>query len=233
MEACFRSDSPAKKYSIDCIGFILDFDYFYQNIFVKMKNIGNLIRSLRLEKGYPLRKVAAFLDLDQAILSKMERGQRKISKDQVVKLAKFFDYNEKEMMVTYLSDRIIYEIGDSQFSKDALRVAEEKIDYLTYKSVDRSKIISKITAILKQFPKVSMAWIYGSFSRKDDGPSSDIDIAVKTDEGFSYFDLAEIQFQLENKVNRKIDIGFIDSFRQHILKNVKSDLELIYERQKG
>jgi len=195
-----------------------------------MQSIGILIRKLRLEKGYPLRKVAAFLDIDQAILSKMERGQRKIHKDQVIKLAKLFDYSEKEMLVVYLSDRILYEIGESQYSKDALKVAEEKIDYLTSKALDRSKIIRRITEILKQFPKVSKAWIYGSFSRKDDGPGSDIDIAVKTDEGFSYFDLAEIQFRLENKVNRKIDIGFVDSFRQHILENVKPDLQLIYER---
>ncbi len=195
-----------------------------------MKEIGNLIRTLRLEKGYPLRKVAAFLDIDQAILSKMERGQRKIHKDQVIKLAKFFDYSEKEMMVIYLSDRILYEIGDSQYAKNALEVAEGKLDYLTFKAVDRSKLLKKIVEILTQFPKVSKAWIYGSFSRKDDRPGSDIDLAVKTDDGFSYFDLAEIQFQLENKVNRTIDIGFIDSFRQHILKNVKPDLKLIYER---
>ena len=195
-----------------------------------MKEIGNLIRTLRLEKGYPLRKVAAFLDIDQAILSKMERGLRKIHKDQVIKLAKFFDYSEKEMLVIYLSDRILYEIGDSQYAKNALEVAEEKLDYLTFKAVDRSKIIKNIVEILTQFPKVSKAWIYGSFSRKDDRPGSDIDLAVKTDYGFSYFDLAEIQFQLENKVNRTIDIGFIDSFRQHILQNVKPDLKLIYER---
>lgn len=195
-----------------------------------MKEIGNLIRRLRLERGYPLRKVAAFLDIDQAILSKMERGQRKIHKDQVIKLAKLFDYNEKEMMIIYLSDRIFYEIGDNEYARDALKVTEEKIDCMAFKALDRSKIIRKITEILKQFPKVSKAWIYGSFSRKDDGPGSDIDLAVKTDDGFSYFDLAEIQFQLENKVNRTIDIGFIDSFRQHILKNVKPDLKLIYER---
>ena len=79
-----------------------------------MQNIGNLIRALRVRGGYPLRKVAAILDIDQAILSKIERGQRKIKKEQVVKLAKFFNYNEKEMLVTYLSDMIIYEIGNDK-----------------------------------------------------------------------------------------------------------------------
>jgi predicted nucleotidyltransferase len=72
--------------------------------------------------------------------------------------------------------------------------------------------------------------MYGSFSRQDDGPKSDIDLAIQTDENISYFDLAEIQYQLEKRVNRKIDIGFMDSFEPHILENVKSDLKLIYER---
>ena len=49
-------------------------------------------------KGYPLRKVAAFLDIDQAILSKIERGQRKISKEQVIKLAEFLR-EENELCV--------------------------------------------------------------------------------------------------------------------------------------
>ena len=66
-----------------------------------MQNIGELIRTLRKKEGYPLRKVAAFLDIDQAVLSKIERGQRKLTKEQVIKLADFFNYDEKEMLITY------------------------------------------------------------------------------------------------------------------------------------
>ncbi len=177
-----------------------------------------------------MRKVAAFLDIDQAVLSKIERGQRKLTKEQVIKLADFFNYNEKMMLITFLSDRIIYEIGNEEYAKEALKVAEEKIEYEVFKTIDRGKTIKIIAKTLKQFSKVRNAWIYGSFSREDDGPKSDIDIAVKTDEGFSYFDLAEIQYRLENVVNRKIDVGFIDSFKPHIFKNVEPDLKLIYER---
>ena len=195
-----------------------------------MQNIGELIRTLRKKEGYPLRKVASYLDIDQAVLSKIERGERKFSKEQVKKLAVFFNYNEKEMLIAYLSDRIIYEVGNEEYAKEALKVAEEMIEYEIFKTIDRTKILKTISNKLKQFSKVRSAWIYGSFSREDDGPKSDIDIAVKTDEGFSYFDLAEIQYQLENAVNRKVDVGFIDSFKPHILKNVEPDLKLIYER---
>ena len=195
-----------------------------------MENIGEYIRRLRENKGEPLRKVAAYLDVDQAILSKIERGKRKATKQQIVKLAKYFGEDLKKMLIVYLSDRILYEVQEEDYAKEAIKVAEERIEYMTFKILDRDKIIKQIKNRLKQFSKVSSAWIYGSFSREEDGPGSDIDIAVKTDEGFSYFDLAEIQYQLENEVNRKIDVGFIDSFKPHILKNVEQDLRCIYER---
>jgi len=195
-----------------------------------MESIGEYIRRLRENKGEPLRKVAAYLDVDQAILSKIERGKRKATKQQVVKLAKYFGEDKKKMLIVYLSERILYEVQEEDYAKEALKVAEERIEYMAYKTLDRDKIIKRIKNRLKQFSKVSSAWIYGSFSREDDGPGSDIDIAVKTDEGFSYFDLAEIQYQLENEVNRKIDVGFIDSFKPHIFRNVEQDLKLIYER---
>ena len=46
-----------------------------------MDNLGETIRKLREENKLPLRTVAAYLDIDQAILSKMERGQRRSSAD--------------------------------------------------------------------------------------------------------------------------------------------------------
>ena len=195
-----------------------------------MESIGEYIRRLRENKGEPLRKVAAYLDVDQAVLSKIERGKRKATKQQVIKLAKYFGEDQKKMLIVYLSDRILYEVQEEDYAKEALKVAEERIEYMAFKTLDRDKIIKQIKNKLKQFSKVSSAWIYGSFSREDDRPGSDIDIAVKTDEGFSYFDLAEIQYQLENEVNRKIDVGFIDSFKPNIFRNVKPDLRLIYER---
>ncbi len=206
------------------------FDYFCQNTFFKMQSFGELIRNLRKNKGFPLRKVAAFLDIDQAILSKVERGQRKLSKDQVRKLAEFFNCDPKELLVPYFSDIIVYQVGNEEFARDALKLAEKKIEYKNFIVADKNEIIAKIKSTLKQFSKVQFAWIFGSFARQEDRPGSDIDIAVKTDTDFSYFDLAEIQYKLENELHRKIDVGFIDSFKPLILENIKSDLTLIYER---
>jgi predicted nucleotidyltransferase len=196
-----------------------------------MEGIGSLIRKLRIDRGYPLRKVAAFLDIDQAILSKIERGIRKIKKDQVIKLARLFDYNEKEMIKIYLSDRILYELREEENALEALKIAEEIIEYKTASTTNRIQVIEKIKEVISTYPEINKAWIYGSFARNEDKPGSDIDIAVKSDHGFSYFDLAGLQYRLEVVLKRKVDIGFIDSFKPRILANVKQDLIQIFERQ--
>ena len=94
------------------------------------ETIGEKLRHIREEKELPLRKVAAFLDIDVAILSKMERGERRITKEVVLKLANIYDYNADDLLVSYLSDKILYEIQDEDLGIEALKVAEEKAKYI-------------------------------------------------------------------------------------------------------
>ena len=94
-----------------------------------MDSFGVIIRKLREEKELPLRIVAAYLDIDQAILSRIERGQRKPRREQVVKLAKYFKVKESDLLVAWLSDKLAYEVGDEKVALKALKVAEEKIKY--------------------------------------------------------------------------------------------------------
>src|SRR3954452_22378416 len=94
-----------------------------------MDSFGDTIRKLREERQLPLRKVAAFLDIDQAILSKMERGHRKPTRDQVVKLAGYFKMKENELLVSWLSDKLVYELENEAVALKALQVAEEKVKY--------------------------------------------------------------------------------------------------------
>jgi len=96
-----------------------------------MDSLGDTIRKLREEKELPLRTVAAFLDIDQAILSKIERGQRKPKREQVVKLAEYFEVKENDLLVAWLSDKLVYEVEDEDMALKALQVAEERVKYIT------------------------------------------------------------------------------------------------------
>lgn len=94
-----------------------------------MESLGDTIRKLRESKELPLRTVSAYLDIDQAILSKIERGQRKATREQVVKLAEYFKVKQNDLLVAWLSDKLVYEIAEEQVALKALQVAEEKIKY--------------------------------------------------------------------------------------------------------
>ncbi len=195
-----------------------------------MNNLGTMIRNLRKERKLPLREVAGFLDMDQAILSKIERGQRNITREQIIKLADYFKVNQEDFMVAWLSDKIMYTIGEEESALKALQMAEEQVAYRTFQKTDRKAILTVIKDTLRKFSTIRKAWIYGSFSRGDDKPGSDIDMAIEADDAFSYFDLAEIQHQIEQAIHRKVDVGFIDAFKPHIRKNVEPDLKLVYEK---
>ncbi|GAH34720.1 unnamed protein product [marine sediment metagenome] len=194
-----------------------------------MQNIGELIRTLRKEKGYPLRKVAAFLDIDQAILSKIERGLRKLTKEQVIKLANFFNYNEKEMLICFLSDKVIYEIGNEDYAKEALKAAEEKIAYLAQPKLSRKVIESRIKEYFKKDIRVNRAWVFGSFAREEDR-FNDIDLMLEfnKNKSISLFDLADIQFKLENITGIRIDIVEKGCIKPFAWENAKNDIKLIY-----
>ena len=88
-----------------------------------MKGFGDTIRNLREEGELPLRVVAAYLDIDQAILSKIERGHRTARREQVVKLAEYFKINQNELLVSWLSDKLVYEVADEDVALKALQVA--------------------------------------------------------------------------------------------------------------
>jgi predicted nucleotidyltransferase/plasmid maintenance system antidote protein VapI len=195
------------------------------------ESLGYKFRKLREETKLSLRKVAAMIDLDVAILSKMERGERRLSREVVLKLAQIYKQNPSEIMVLYLSEKVISEIGREELALLALQAAEEQIEYKLFVNTNRNQILLKLTEVLKKFNGIEQAWIFGSFARKDDGPKSDIDVAVKTDPDFSYFDLADVQEQAGIALKRKVDIGFMDAFKPNILEHIRPDLQLIYEKK--
>jgi transcriptional regulator with XRE-family HTH domain len=95
----------------------------------KNNSVGEILREYREEKGLLLRQVAALLDIDTAILSKIERGERNAKKEQIIQLAEILDLNQEDLYVQYLSEKILYEIQDEELAEKALKVAEQKIKY--------------------------------------------------------------------------------------------------------
>ena len=100
-----------------------------------METIGQILRNKRRELGLLLRQVSAYVAIDQAILSKIERDERKPSKEMLGKLAEILKLDKDELLIQYISDKIAYEIADEDCASKALRVAEIKIEYLKNHSI--------------------------------------------------------------------------------------------------
>jgi transcriptional regulator with XRE-family HTH domain len=95
-----------------------------------METGGQIIKAKREALGLLLRHVAAYVDIDQAILSKIEKGERKPSKGNILKLSEILLIDEQELMIQFISDKIAYEISEENFATEALKVAEKKVIYL-------------------------------------------------------------------------------------------------------
>ena len=95
-----------------------------------METIGQILRNKRQALGLLLRQVSAYVDIDQAILSKIERNERKPTKEMLERLAEILKLDKDELMIQFLSDKIAYEIVNEDCANKALKVAERKIKYL-------------------------------------------------------------------------------------------------------
>ena len=85
--------------------------------------IGYRIRQLREHRHILLRHLAAHLDIDTALLSKMERGDRLFRKEDIMALAIFFNQPEEELLSLWLADKILRTIEEEENKEHALTLA--------------------------------------------------------------------------------------------------------------
>ena len=93
-----------------------------------MNHLGKKIRELREKQNLLLRQVAAQLEVDTALMSKIERGERNSSKQQVIGIAKFLKANEEELLTLWLADKIESTIvAEPTLAYGAMKIANKKL----------------------------------------------------------------------------------------------------------
>jgi Fic family protein/DNA-binding XRE family transcriptional regulator len=107
-----------------------------------------LLKNAREQKGLKTREVAQYIGIDQALISKFESGTRKPTKEQIIKLASLLEIDFETIMVAWLKEKILYEIGNDEFALKALIVAEQEIKY--NKSFINKKISTSLQKLLDE-----------------------------------------------------------------------------------
>ena len=87
-----------------------------------IETFGEKIRRLREQADMPLRKLSALLDIDQSTLSKIERRERSIKKDQILVLADILKVDRGELVSLWLTDQV-YELIKNE-GENAINVLE-------------------------------------------------------------------------------------------------------------
>ena len=111
-----------------------------------------LLKNAREQKNIKTRELAQLIGIDQALISKFENGSRKPTRDQVAKLAQVLEIDYETLMVLWLKERILYEIGDDNLALRAMTMVSEAIEnsYISQKciiSTNLKTILDEIDAL--------------------------------------------------------------------------------------
>ena len=193
--------------------------------------LGQRLRELRKNSGFTLRKAAKEAGVDVAVLSKMERGERRFNKNMVIKLAELYQADKDELMVIFLGDKVLYNLKDEEMAVEALKVAEKSLQYGFKKGRAIPEIIRICGNVFIEDGRIDKAWIFGSYARQDQKQESDLDIMIKLKDGvsFSLYDMAEIQHRIEELLEKRVDLVEIESLSPLMLESVNADRIMIYE----
>ncbi|NCO62451.1 MAG: transcriptional regulator [Flavobacteriaceae bacterium CG18_big_fil_WC_8_21_14_2_50_34_36] len=89
--------------------------------------LGERIKTLRESRGLLQRELSAHLNIDTPMLSKIERGERRAKRDQVLKIAEVLNVDTSELLTLWLTDQIMEIVNEEEQALQALKLATKDI----------------------------------------------------------------------------------------------------------
>jgi len=84
---------------------------------------GVRIRQLREQQNLLLRQVAPLLKMDTPMLSKIERGERPVKREQITILSEVLKADKNELLILWLADQIYDVVKDEKLANEAIQIA--------------------------------------------------------------------------------------------------------------
>lgn len=99
--------------------------------------LGQYLRELRKERNETLHQVSKGTDIDSPMLSKIERGERLPTLEQLKRLSKFFKVSEASLKVKHTAEKILKEYGLNDTTYDAIQLVNEQLTPYAKKSKEK------------------------------------------------------------------------------------------------
>ena len=127
----------------------------------------------------------------------------------------------------------LYPVNTSRLLRYAGRKGEKEqtLDRVCRINQERVKIVRDIQNYFRTVP-INKAWLFGSFSRMEERPDSDIDILIDLDQSahIGLLQYAGMVNALEGILGKKVDMVAEGSVKQFAQDSINRDKVLIYER---
>uniref|UniRef100_A0A831UB08 XRE family transcriptional regulator n=1 Tax=Geobacter metallireducens TaxID=28232 RepID=A0A831UB08_GEOME len=92
-----------------------------------MPTFAETIRTLRQQQNVPLRVVAAAVEIDSTLLSRLELGERFPTDEQIKRFADYFQLSLEELTAQVIADRIIAAYGAEEATARAADLVKERL----------------------------------------------------------------------------------------------------------
>ena len=89
--------------------------------------------------------------------------------------------------------------------------------------MDDITILKELKEILEEKFGITKMAIFGSVARNEATHQSDIDIAILEMKEKNYFKRVQAKYFLEEKLKKRVDIGYFDSMRKVIQEEIQKD----------
>ena len=158
-----------------------------------------------------------------------------LEKELVDRMAdKEYENESKEQKeASFMRSFEVYEINSSRLLRYAGRKGkkEEVLAAMDKINDERVTMIHSIQEVLASTP-IEKAWLFGSYSRREERPDSDIDLLIDLDRQhpIGLFELGQLSLRLEEASGKEVDLVVNGAVKEFARKNIDHDKILIYER---
>ena len=196
-----------------------------------MENFGTLVRRLREDKQLPLREVSAALGIDQAIISKLERGQRRATPEQVQKLAAYYQADPVELMNHWLSDRIAGLLQNHEQALQALEMARHKVLQQAGERYDRESVFHQVYNIFRR-SNHRRVWVFGDYANGTNIMSRHLHVLVEPGgpEGLGPQQQQSLRQRLQQATRLKVSLHTREAGTPLPMQVSENQLILIWQR---
>lgn len=90
--------------------------------------LGNKIKELRENKGLMQREVGSIINVDGAFISKIESGEKQISRHHLPTLSNYFSVNIEELETLWLTDKLYNIIKNEILGKKVIEIIHKELN---------------------------------------------------------------------------------------------------------